>query len=334
MCLCPSISWADVICVTQSVANVDKQFRSVAQDFSYIRNLGKERAGFFRLPLRFVRKTYSQPPSGNVSEPMEMAVFSLDVHGLAQCYDTAKGVGIHGRSGADTKERKKGLSWLWFAIGLPVILILIFHFSPNLLARALSPRLPVQKAGLQSRNPTDASYPRLPEPVASQTNLYHSFPPPLLDSNDLPQQSVSEKEKPPEIFCTGYTLINGVGMAFLSDGSSFSSDDHEIDWIQKKRISILGKVYLIKKDLAGLMAVASPQRNSAYVTSVPSDSSQPIYNQNEDTAPQITSAGHQNVIVIPNHSITGNDNSSRNSHTFGSSSSQSRPVRSNSVQNY
>jgi len=33
----------DVICITQSIGNVDKPFRSVAQDFTYLRHLRKER---------------------------------------------------------------------------------------------------------------------------------------------------------------------------------------------------------------------------------------------------------------------------------------------------
>jgi len=326
----------DVICVTQSVANVDKQFRSVAQDFSYIRNLGKERAGFFRLPLRFVRKTYSQPPSGNVSEPMEMAVFSLDVHGLAQCYDTAKGVGIHGRSGADTKERKKGLHWLWFAIGVPLLIVLIFHYSPNLLARALSPRLPVQKRTFAGR---DVALPvSRPNPAfeASQTNLSHTLSSASPESDFSPQQLENGKQKSPEIFCTGYSYVFGVGTAFLSDGTTYSSDDHEIDWIQKKRISILGKVYPIKKDLAKLIAVVPPERNSAYVSSQPNNYSQPIYNQNSDGAPEISSGGNPNVIIIPNHSITGSSPSSGTSGQSGFSSSPvpARHTSSNVFQNH
>ena len=98
----------DVICITQAVNNVDKQFRSVAQDYTYIRNLAKGKHGVFRLPSLFIRQTYSQPATGNVTA-METGTFRLDVTGLATLYDTAKGVGIVGRSGADVHERKRGV---------------------------------------------------------------------------------------------------------------------------------------------------------------------------------------------------------------------------------
>src|SRR6185312_8897230 len=42
-----------VVWITQAVMNVDKQFRSVTQDYTYIRNLSKEKMGLFRLPSRF-----------------------------------------------------------------------------------------------------------------------------------------------------------------------------------------------------------------------------------------------------------------------------------------
>ena len=136
----------DVICITQAIANVDKQFRSVAQDYTYIKNLSKQRIGLFRLPALFWRHTYSQPAT-DTSKPMESGTFKLDVAGVASLYDTAKGVGIHGRAGADTNARKKGLSWVWFAVGLPIVLWLIMHYFPLfgawLLRPAGSPGRPV-----------------------------------------------------------------------------------------------------------------------------------------------------------------------------------------------
>jgi len=96
-----------VVCITQAVMNVDKQFRSVTQDYTYMRNLSKERMSKFRLPNLFIRQTYTSPAADNAT-PMETGTLRLDVKGLASCYDTAVGVGIHGKKGADTHERKTG----------------------------------------------------------------------------------------------------------------------------------------------------------------------------------------------------------------------------------
>lgn len=125
-----------VVWITQAIANVDKQFRSVTQDFTYIRNLSKEKMGLFRLPAIFTRQTYTEPAT-STSRPMETGTFRLDVAGLAACYDTAKGVGIHGAL-ADQGEKRNGLSWMWFVVGLPVLLIAIYLFLPKLGAKLFS----------------------------------------------------------------------------------------------------------------------------------------------------------------------------------------------------
>lgn len=121
-----------VLCITQAIENVDKQFRSVTQDFTFIRNLSKERLGLFRLPGIFMRRTYNSPPSAN-STPMESGTFMLDVGGIGSCYNTAVGVGIHARVG-DRNERKKGLHWS-YAVGTVVaIVVIVANWGPSALA--------------------------------------------------------------------------------------------------------------------------------------------------------------------------------------------------------
>jgi len=63
-----------VVWITQAVMNVDKQFRSVTQDYTYLRNLTKEKMGLFRLPAMFVRKTYGSPAT-DIVQPMETGTF-------------------------------------------------------------------------------------------------------------------------------------------------------------------------------------------------------------------------------------------------------------------
>lgn len=121
-----------VVCITQAVGNVDKQFRSVTQDFTYIRNLSKEKYGVFRLPGIFIRKTFGSPPT-ETSEPMETGTFKLDVSGLASCYDSAQGVGIHGRV-ADRCERKKGFHYGWGLAGTAAVILIIAYGAPNAIA--------------------------------------------------------------------------------------------------------------------------------------------------------------------------------------------------------
>ncbi len=100
---------AEVICITQSVGNVDKQFRSVAQDFTYVRNHGKEAipvlGGLVRGFKIFSRDTYLEPFTG-AQRSFEIRTFRLDVEGMASCYDTA--LAWASREQGPTRRRRNG----------------------------------------------------------------------------------------------------------------------------------------------------------------------------------------------------------------------------------
>jgi len=124
----------DVICITQSTANVDKQFRSVAQEFHVVRNLSKERWGMFVGPSKFVVKSYLQQPTSKTDLPEYTRNFTLSPK-LAECYDTAAGVGVVGKS-ADKEVTRKGLSVRWLYAGVAAIalgLVCIPVFAPDIL---------------------------------------------------------------------------------------------------------------------------------------------------------------------------------------------------------
>jgi len=127
----------DIIAITQSVGNVAKQFRVLAQDYTTVRNLSKEKMGKFRLPGVFLRTTYLNPPTGSANDrAMESGTFRLDVTGLASCYDTAQGVGVHGKM-ADKGTRARGLHPAWLA-ALVLLGGVLLYYSPNMVNRALS----------------------------------------------------------------------------------------------------------------------------------------------------------------------------------------------------
>jgi hypothetical protein len=120
----------DVFCITQFVGNVDKQFRTMTQDYTYVRNLSKEKLGLFKLPKQIVWRLFLEPASGPTVKPMETGTFRLDVDGLGTCYDTAQGVGIAGKM-ADTSERRKGIHWAVGALGIVVGLCVLGKVVPS-----------------------------------------------------------------------------------------------------------------------------------------------------------------------------------------------------------
>ncbi len=238
----------DVICITQSVNNVDKQFRSVAQDYTYIRNLAKQRAGFFRLPAMFVRSTYPQPATPT-SAAMETGSFRLDVSGLAACYDTAKGVGIHGRAGADTKERRKGIHWLWFVIGLPLVAWFILHWLPILLVHHLAAPL---------RNPPPAAPVTAPAAVAPAVTPVHVVVAPVsVVAAAVTVTNYVEVQKEDDLFCIGYGGDGKQWFVALSDGSVVTTGSGRVTKITEAFVIVDGRKLQVHARPAPV-AVAAP----------------------------------------------------------------------------
>jgi len=223
----------DVICITQHVGNVDKQFRSVAQDFSYIRNLKKEKLGLFRLPGVFLRRTYGEPAT-STSQAMETGSFRMDVRGIASCYDTAKGVGIHGRAGADIAERVKGLHWGWFVVGIPVLLLCLFKWCPNMLARVFVPAAAAvsqtQRVNAEVKASTGKAVSVAPVPGIAQ----------------LPATVLVETNMPAVIYLTGLSFLNGRWFVTLSDGRVFKTGDGHLRLCTPEMAIVDGRVYAFK----------------------------------------------------------------------------------------
>lgn len=183
----------DVVLISQSIQNVDKQMRSVAQDFTYVRNLSKEQHGLFRLPSLFLKRVYLELPTGANVKAVQTNTFKLDVTGVARCYDTAAGVGVVGASGADTKERKRGLHWAWYVGAIVLVVGSIFRFAPEAIASCFKMRQPPGQLAL-------AQAASVPVPAVVQ-----AAPVPVPATNSLPR-------------VTGFALLGNAWRFCLSDG--------------------------------------------------------------------------------------------------------------------
>lgn len=234
-----------VICITQAINNVDKQFRSVSQDYTYLRNLSKERMGLFKLPSVFVRKTYGAPAT-DTSKPMEQGMFKLYPSELASCYETAKGVGIHGRAGGDVNERKKGVNWLVGAVGIPILLILFWQYAPQVIASGWSTTKQVSKVA------TTNSVPALPSPVASSKPvvLESATVMPPAPARQSPVFGVDSKSnvvgdsRGEKIYMTGLVQIPGKPLTiFLSDGRRYKVTDVAVNYVARDYCIVEGVKY-------------------------------------------------------------------------------------------
>jgi len=113
----------EVILISQTPGQVDKQLRSMTQEWLVVRNLRKEKfLQWFTLPQRMMWRSYSNQP-GPTEPIMATGMLHLDVEGIGSCYDTAQGNQIAGQTGADKGERAKGVPWYWL-VAIPLVLVL------------------------------------------------------------------------------------------------------------------------------------------------------------------------------------------------------------------
>lgn len=235
-----------VICITQAIGNVDKQFRSVTQDFTYLRNLNKERMGLFRLPAVFVRRTYGSPAT-DTTPAMETGTFTLDVSGIASCYDTSQGVSIHGK-GADLKERKKGLNIWIFVIGLPAILLALVFGLPRLGSRLFDRTEDVKKM-VNSTKPKQTAEP----PPAKSYHVATNEPVTIKEQNDARLQTNAA----PDPTVVIVERLTGPWRVILSNGESYRAGEG-VEEIRGDRVIIMGKVYRYAKVASGPALPPSP----------------------------------------------------------------------------
>ena len=230
-----------VICITQAVNNVDKQFRSVTQDFTFLRNLSKETYGKFRLPGVFVRKTFTSPPT-ETSVAMETGTFRLDVSGLASCYSSEAGVGILGRS-ADKQEVRKGLNMVWAGVLVVVVGVLAVVVVPKAIAKQFSvtDKLPVVAA-----DAFKVSKPLPAPPVAARPGAWVGPVVPKVAGGMAVGGGV------PEVWVTAVVRVSSVKVVVgLSDGRQFVWPG-EVQSITDRFVVIDGESYRRDRPLSSV----------------------------------------------------------------------------------
>lgn len=254
----------DVFLVSQSSKQIDTALRQVSQDFTVVRNHGKERIGVFRQPGVFSVCIYTEPPVGPSVQPMQRTVFRLDGEGLGACFDTSAGVGVAGgaAAAADSQERKKGLSVLWL---IPVALV-------GLYLVASWPKLIGYLAGKASKIGTGAAVvasggsltnqvvTRPAGPDVSHSNPVQGGPAAsagpdrgrpgpvsggLEPAGGLVSATKGGDALPEEksVSITGFALVGGRAHVMLSDGRTYTEDDRELEFVARRFCIIGGRVY-------------------------------------------------------------------------------------------
>lgn len=197
--------------ITQAPGNLDKQFRSVAEDFTVLRNEYTAKWGMFRGRGRFVRRSYLSEPQAN-SEPFETASFTLD--GVAECYDTAKGIGVHG-SKADIGRRAKGIPILWVIPGF-LVLASLCVVIPWALGKGAGAYLSGGQKGSSAAESASVVPPAVESaPVVAAPRA------PAVERPAYVRQPVDEKT----VWVTGYSVRGPKINVTLSDGRTLTEKD-------------------------------------------------------------------------------------------------------------
>jgi len=222
--------------ITQAVGNLDKQFRSVAEDYTVLRNEYTAKMGVFRGMGRFVRKSYYTEPQGK-AEPFETATFHIDTKGIAACYDTAKGIGVHG-SKADIGRRAKGIP-IWWVFPLLIGAASLCVFIPMWMGKGASKFLTGgQKAMAQVAKPFVPPQPVVdtqalpPQPIFPSSYDVVTREPVRQYFKDLPKRKV-----------TGVLVREGSIVVLMDDGSKIYEDDPEFQGAKRGRVKIDGVWY-------------------------------------------------------------------------------------------
>jgi len=111
----------DVTWITQHVPNVDKQWRSVTQEYLYCRNFSKEKFWGFNKGSRFTVSTYLEPFTGT-QQVQEVKSFTINPK-IADCYYTSLA-----NTKADTGQKVKGLNVKWLFGGIALAGLLLWAF--------------------------------------------------------------------------------------------------------------------------------------------------------------------------------------------------------------
>ena len=206
--------------VSQRFDDCDSILIDRCQDFHALKNLGRLRFGRFKQPPVYRVSIFQHRPTKS-SEPDHKTHFTLDKEGLAQCYDTSGGVGVAGRGSADVDRKTPGLPmWLIPVAGLAVIWA-VLYFGRMGLQWVHNRFSPSKKSAVESR--------RRDSGVQEKQN----------DVDKIASSAPGDAANGPDLYCTGYVILSGRPLVFLSDGSMAEPPD--VSAVGTKGVVVDGK---------------------------------------------------------------------------------------------
>lgn len=232
----------DVVLVTQHPDQTDKALRRLAQEYMTVRNLSREPVFGFRIAnfFRLVRSLNS-PTSPNPGT-FDTAFLKLHAGEYGKLYDTMAGVGIAGRLTPDNEQR--GIHWYWLGVPLAAILVFFGWLFTHLPTVSMAIHncfnhtfFHVAKSAME-HSVIHVNNPKAVTASPTQTDAKVAVP---AVNSALPTVTVVSETN--EIYCTGFVVLDGRSMVFLSDGRTAYSEYGEVDMVRPHRVKVFGQYF-------------------------------------------------------------------------------------------
>jgi len=193
----------------QDPSQLDKLIRVSVQFTVWMKNLGKIKAGFFRMPKKISWAQYLQCPKNRQNETeLDSGWFSIEsMKGLQDCFRTQDGLGVRGVVDADKRDRIKGISVWW--ISVPFFLVIgAIWFAPSM-ARAAW--------GKEKKVKANTSQVSVPGTVSAR-GVGNGRSVPVTNVVVITNVVGAAIGGTNKVYYVGYARVPGRGLVYLSDG--------------------------------------------------------------------------------------------------------------------
>lgn len=219
----------NIVLLTQALGNVEKQLKSVTQEYHVLRNLYKESFGPFKQSGGFRRRMYYAEPTPT-SDYNEQATYKLDAAGIANCYVSCGAISI-GQEQVETDRQPRKLPYwtMWAAAVAAIVLV--------------SAGIAIVPGKL-----TNVLVGPVVEPMKQRANEPPSVHMAMASPGELAARPQAF-DQPPAVkpHVVEYVNMGGVHRVALSDGRRFRTDrTNEIERITRDYVVILGEAYFFK----------------------------------------------------------------------------------------
>ncbi len=232
----------NIYMLTQAIGNVEKQLKSVAQDYNVMRNLAKESIGVFRQRGAFRRRAYYSEPNGN-AQHYEQSYLKLDFAKIGKCYKTCGALGLGYDEAEKDRQPFKLPYWSMWAGAALLMLVIVFLIN-TVPSMAMS--------GFMGAISPDTYKPAVQEHVGS------SKPQAKAEAVSQPFELSSGSVLPSvDVYLNGRYKFRGVWFITLTDGRSLRSDnpDHGLEVIAQDYVIVDGQTYVWAKPVIKTLEV-------------------------------------------------------------------------------